>query len=131
MFANGIPMHRATAAATLPDHHHAGVAASIRTRFDQEGIRAQVKPHHAATLLAVEALEGTVADVNAVYKKLVDDGDAAGVTQLYRALKLLVQAGLLVRHLHEQDGRARSVYALPGAAPVCAHCGVALHRAAR
>ncbi|MEJ8855627.1 hypothetical protein WKW79_13660 [Variovorax robiniae] len=83
-------------------------------QFMCEGVHAKLRSHYADTVLAVWTLgqAGKVADVNAIYKALMDQGAATGMTRLYRTLRSLVEGGYLVTSVYEAEGRARRVYAL-------------------
>ena len=107
-------------------------------------IRAQLGPAsarrvgvaHATVLHTLMDMEEDFADVNAIYKALLANGNPMVMSKLYRALKVLEEAHAVERHWAPHEGRPRSVYCATGRARraghdhdagVCRFCGVPLH----
>lgn len=91
---------------------------------------------HATLLHTLIEMEEDFADVNAIYRALLANGNAMVMSKLYRALKVLEEARAIERHWAPHDGRPRSVYCVAGRARqaghdheagVCRFCGVPLH----
>jgi len=91
---------------------------------------------HATLLHTLIEMEEDFADVNAIYKTLLANGNPMVMSKLYRALKVLEEARAIERHWAPHDGRPRSVYSVAGRARqaghghdagVCRFCGVPLH----
>ncbi|MDM0115155.1 transcriptional repressor [Variovorax sp. J22R133] len=113
----------------------AELIARIRTGLGRQD-RRRVGPHHADVLATLLAMKVAAPDVHGIYRALLDAGRDMPMSKVYRALKVLEDAGVVQRAWMPGDGRVRSVYfaierraeaALDGhAIAVCTRCGASI-----